>query len=401
MAKPKKPHPKFALTPHVRGGWAKKYKGPDGTWHQLYIAEPDPDKALRRFHRLARRIDDGEAPGPAKQMDEATVYDVTNRYVVERQADRDGGNLTDGAWRDYRDAANEMCDCFGEETPVEKLGPDDFTSLFRKLEKRLAAHALGRMIQSCRTIWKHAADNDWIRHAPRMGTVFRKPTVEKKQGRPFTADEARTLVACAVGSQVEAMLLLMLNGGYTAKDCAALPRSAVDLKLGIVRFPRPKMRRRRPVDRVMTLWPETAEALADVMAERTGDDLVFRTVHENPWVQGQTDSVALIFGRIVDDLRNPPDEKTGKRASSPWDTAGGPSWLRHLHRTLADELEKPHAAARLMGHRLPGLAEVYVDNIEHGRVQQITDHIRSRIWPGLAAQAHQEQSGTSPTPGAV
>lgn len=386
MPKPEKPHKSFPLTPHVRGGWAKKYKGPNGKWHQLYIAESDPTKALKRFHRLAHRIDNGEdVTAPTVHMDDAKVYDVANRYVVERQADRDAGHLSDGAWRDYRDAANEMCDCFGEDTPVEDLCPDDFTRLYRKLDKRLKAHAIGRMVQSCRTIWKHAEDNNWIRRRPRYGSIFRKPVTEKKQGEGYTVERARALVASAVGSQVEAMLLLMLNGGYTAKDCAVLPRKAVDFKRGIIRFPRPKMKGRRPVDRIMTMWPETAEALAEVMASRPCDALVFRTVHGNPWVRGQTDSVALIFGRITDDLG--------------WDDAGGPSWLRHLHHTLAAELEKPLAAARLMGHRLPGLAEVYVDNIEHGRIQQITDHVRLRIWP--AAPAHPAPSETSPPRAAV
>lgn len=393
MPKPKKPYKSFPLTPQARGGWAKKYQG-----HQLYIRDRDPDRALARFHRIAKRIDQGEPIGPQKAMDDATVYDVTNRYVLERQAERDTGTLSDGAWRDYRDAANEMCEAFGEDTPVDELKPDDFTRLYWKLEKRLKPHALGRMIQGCRSIWKHAVDNDWIRHRPRYGSVFKKPTTEKKEGRPYTLDECRWLIACAVGSQVEAMLLVMLNGGYTAKDCADLPRSAVDLELGIINFPRPKMRRRRPVDRVMTLWPETAEALAEVMAARPDDPLVFRTVHGNAWVNGQTDAVGQAVGYIIEDLRPKPDAK-GKRRPSRWNDAGGPSWIRHVHRTIADQLEKPHAAARLMGHRIKGIADVYIDSIEHERIQQITDHIRSKIWPD--APARQAPSGTSPTHGAA
>lgn len=370
----RKPYPTFPLTPHPSGrGWSKKYKGV-----QLFIRDREPEKAVERFNRLAGRIDKGEHMALGKSVADPSVFDVCNRYVHERKLDREAGRLSAGAWNDYDDAAAEMYDCFGEDTLVEDLAPDDFTRLHRRLVARLGPHAMGRMIQSCRTIFKHAFDNNWIRHLPRFGSVFKKPTTEKRQGKGFTLEETRVLVACAVGSQLEAMLLLMLNGGYTAKDCAALPRSAVDVKLGIIKFPRPKMKRRRAIDRVMTLWPETAEALAEVMADRPDDELVFRTAHGNPWVRGLTDSVRLICGRIQGDLG--------------WAPVRGPSWLRHLHRTISDELEKPHAAARLMGHRLPGLAEVYVDTIEHIRIQQVTDHIRARLWPCAAVRRRAARS---------
>jgi integrase len=382
VAKPKKPYKSFPLTPHNRGGWAKKYKG-----HALYIADRDPDKALAHFHRIAKRIDAGEyGLGRAKRIENATVYDVCNRYVYERGIDRDAGKIKPGTWADYDDAATEMVDCFGKDTLVEDVTQDDFTRLQRRLERRLGTHATARMVQNCRTIWNHADSNGWIERKPKYGTEFKKPLTEKRKGQGFTIEQALALIACAYPVQLEAMLLLMVNGGYTAKDCADLPRAAVDLDKGIVRFPRPKMKGRRPVDRVMTMWPETAEALREVLAERADDVLVFRTAHGNPWVQGQTDSVRLLTQRIIEALG--------------W-TVRGPSWLRHLHRTLADELEKPHAAARLMGHRLPGLAEVYVDRIEHSRVQQITDHIRSRLFPSAASAAPSPPvpSETSPSRG--
>ena len=376
--KPKKPRKSFPLTPHVRGGWGKTYKG-----HQLYIAEPNPKKALERFNVIAGLIDRGEyvARRHQRRASSVTVGDVCNRYVYERQLDMEAGRLSKGAWEDYDDAAVEMVAVFGKDKLVEDLRPDDFTRLHRRLAKRLEAHAMGRMIQNCRSIWKHADENDWIPKRPKYGSVFTKPVTGRKEGQPFTVEEARVLVACAAASnvQLEAMLLLMLNGGYSAMDCAKLPRTAVDFGKHLVSFPRPKMKRRRAIDRVMVMWPETFEALAEVMAQREGDELVFRTVHGRPWVQGSTDSVRLLFQRIVNDLG--------------WEVRG-PSWFRHLHRTIADELEKPNAAARLMGHHIKGIAEVYIDRVENHRIKQLTDHIRSRLWP-LAPPQH-EPSGDRP-----
>ncbi|HYE17977.1 MAG TPA: hypothetical protein VEA69_06015 [Tepidisphaeraceae bacterium] len=374
MSKPQKPYPSFPLTPHVRGGWSKKYKG-----QQLYIADRDPDAALATFHRLARKIDRGDrvkgevAKDPAK----ATVYDVCNRYVFEREADVAAGTLSQGACDDYADAADEMVESFGAGTLADDLTPDDFTRLFRRLEGRLKAHAMGRMVQSCRTIWRHAYENEWIDRMPRFGSKFKKPPTAKKQGHGFTVDEARILIACSVRNvELEATLLLMLNGGYTARDCEALPRSALDFKLGVIRFPRPKMTRRNAVDRVMVMWPETAEALSEVIAGRGDAPLVFSAAR----------SVRRSLSRIQHSLG----------WASAKVKARGPSWFRHLHRTIADELEKPNAAARLMGHRLHGLAEVYVDRVEHSRIQEITDHIRRKLWPAAASRERQAPPGTPP-----
>lgn len=358
--KPKKPYKSFPLTPHLRGGWGKKYKG-----QQLYIRFPDPDEAMQEFHRIARQIDSGDRRPGSRAVRCATVGEVCNRYTAERLRDHDAGRLSKGAMNDYEDAAAAMVSAFGAGLKYTDVGPTYFTRLFRILDNRLGSHALARVIQNCRTIWKHAYDNEWIDQMPRFGSNFKKPQGEKKRGRGFAPEECRFLLLACYGTQLEAMILLMLNGGYTAKDCADLPRSAVDFDGGLISFPRPKMLRRRAVDRVMTMWPETADALRAVMSSRTKDDLVFRTIRGNPWVQGTVDSVRLLFQRLV--------KLYGWKMR-------GPSWLRHLHRTLSDELEKPHAAARLMGHRIPGISEVYIDSIEHSRIQEITDHIRLRIF---------------------
>jgi integrase len=220
---------------------------------------------------------------------------------------------------------------------------------------------------AARTVFKHADENDWIARRPKYGTIFRKPLTGKRSGVGFSLREARALIAVATYNvQLEAMLLLMLNGGYTAKDCACLPRSAVDFDRNLIVFPRPKMARRNGIERAMVMWPETAEALKEVMAQRPGDELVFRTRWGRPWVYGTNDSVRLLTQRLVKTMWGKP--------------ARGPAWLRHLHRTIADELEKPHAAARLMGHRLKGMAQTYVDHIEHDRLEVVTRHIRERLW---------------------
>jgi len=229
---------------------------------------------------------------------------------------------------------------------------------------------------------------------PKFGTVFRKPTTGKKAGTPPTIEEIRSLIEASAG-QLRAMILLGINCAYQAADCAALPPSAIDVKHHLVRFPRVKMRDRKPIDRVAVLWPLTEEALSNVLRDRPGDALVFRTIHGKPWVRNGfsktgkgsgIDSVGLMYGRLC---ASQSPKIAGRRFAD----------LRHVFRTIADELEKPNAAARIMGHRLPGLAEVYVDSIEHERLREITDHVFWRVFTGWAIhinRTRQEQPGDAP-----
>lgn len=368
--KPKKPHPKFPLTPHTRGGWGKRYKG-----NQWYFPQVDPDEALAAFNARAHLVDIGADAPPQVDPAAANVGTICNKYAIARKADVDAGKLSAGSLADYAAVIRDMSKSFGPRTLVIDLKPDHFTRLYRSWSG-LGTHALARNVQLARTIWKYADENDWVTRRPRFGSVFIKPITEKKVGVPPTLDELRAVLNASAG-QLRAMIMLGLNGGYGAGDCSALPQASVDFDLGVIRFERPKMKRRRPVDRVMTGWPCTMEALADCIRERDkGDDLVFRTCKGNAWTRNDKskkgkESVVNAVGFMFRKLCKTAGVRNLKFSD-----------LRHVHRTVADELEKPNAAARIMGHRLPGLAEVYVDRIEHRRILVLTNWIRGRIFGG-------------------
>ncbi len=82
--------------------------------------------------------------------------------------------------------------------------------------------------------------------------------------------------------QLKAMILLGINGGMGNTDCSSLPLSALDLDGGWLNYPRPKT----GVDRKIPLWPETIEALRQVVANRrkaadeADAELVF---HDQVW----------------------------------------------------------------------------------------------------------------------
>lgn len=359
--KPTKPYPTFPLTPHARGGWVKRYKG------RVYsIPCPNPKQALERWHQMARDIDAGLPLRATEPPEVARVSSIFDRYMTERT-----GHVAPATLRDYRDAANDALDCWGDNKAVTDLKPDHFTRLARIWGKRMGSHAMGRNIQAIRTMFKYAANQNWIDAQPRYGVVFVKPLTTRKQGKPFTVSEAARIVACAVGRDyLEPCLLMMLNGGFTTRDCSELPISAVDLDKALIIFPRPKMARRRPIDRVVTLWPETVEALREWMTTHAPGPggRVFVTREGSP--VGDGNALGQLFERLLKDMVM---------------EHRGSSWLRHLHATLANELEKPAAKSRLMGHRLAGLDEVYVDAVEHERIKFVTDHLRRRLWFGASA----------------
>jgi integrase len=216
----------------------------------------------------------------------------------------------------------------------------------------------------------YAVAQGWIDTPPRYGRAMDAAPPGRRAIRPYTLDEARALVAAATDPQIKAMVLLALNCGYGANDCANLPRSAVNLDGALVVFPRVKT----DIDRAAPLWPETVAALRAVMDARQGDDLVFRRRCGLPWVRLNRRGRRIVW-----------IDSTIHHFKSLCAAAGvecrGIYGLRHLHRTIADECADANAACRLMGHRLPGMAQVYVDAIEHDRLKRITDHIRFRLWP--------------------
>jgi hypothetical protein len=346
--KPKKPYPTFPLTPHVRGGWQKRYKG-----KLIYIPPADPDEALSEFHRRARAIDAGKVRRKTKT--DWTVGALVNAFYRDKRLDHENGNLSADMLKRYRSVTMEAVTSLGRDTIIHDLHPDDFSTLYRHWQKRMKSHALALHVQIVRTMFKHGTDSQWIPLVA-FGRTFRKPTLGRKQGFPLSTDEVLLLLDKSHGI-MRAFILACANCAYTAVDCRSLPVAA--LAGSVLRFPRPKMQNRKPIDRACVLWPETLAALSSI--RQPGSALFFHG-------ERGTDFRSDVWGHHFSDLCAA--VKIPRR---------GPGWIRHWFRTIADECGDPHATCRIMGHRLPGMAETYIDAIEHVRLQRITDHVRKAL----------------------
>ena len=363
----KKPYKNFPLTPHVRGGWAKCYKN-----HCLYIAERNPKKALEEFYRRARQIDCGHQPGrTARRAAVMTIKYLANLYLQDRKEDIAAGKLGEACYRNYRESLRKMLRILGNDYLVSDMTPDTFALLGRRMSQGvkvavLGKHCMARHIQAIRSVFKYAAANLWIPAAANFGTRFGKPNLPRKSGNPITTEELRLILAVAP-AELKVFILLMANCAYTPRDLELLPVKAVQLQLdaagiasgGVIMFPRPKMINRRPIDRAAVLWPETALALQQAITPDTV--LVFHALRGGAL---RTDVVSRQFADLCT-------------------VAGierrGPAWLRHWFRTVADETDSATPVARVMGHRLAGMAEVYVDRVEHHRITAVCDYVGIKL----------------------
>jgi len=184
--------------------------------------------------------------------------------------------------------------------------------------------------------------------------------------------------------QLRAMILLAINGGFGNTDCSELSVAALNWRKRIIDYER----RKTAVQRVVPLWPETVVALQDVLnGERPKprkpeyEGLVFLTSFGNPWkvevIQSEQpgkplrikrqQAISLEFSKLLTQLGF-------KRPGI------GFYALRHTFRTWADEVKDQHAIHRIMGHAIPGMSGIYVEEISIKRLRAVVNHVRKKVF---------------------
>jgi integrase len=371
--KPSKPYPEFPLTAHPAGYWCKKIRG------KLHYFGPwdDPAGALRKYLEQRDALHAGRKPRPDPEA--VTVKDVANAFLNAKRALLDGGELSPHTWANYKRAADTLVSRLGKKRLVADLDPQDFAALRIRMAKKWGPHRLAVTIQHIRSVFKHAFDAGLIPTPVRFGPGFKRPTkktfrLHRAQQGPklFTAEEVRRMIDAA-GTSMKAMLLLGINAGFGNGDCANLPLAALDLDGGWVNYPRPKT----GINRRCPLWPETVQALREVLAKRRVPKkeehacLVFITKYGLSWGKDTTD--------------NPVTKETAKLLRL-LDINGrkgvGYYTLRHTFRTVADESKDQVAVDHVMGHARDDMASVYRERISDERLRAVADHVRKWLFGG-------------------
>lgn len=383
--RPPKPYPDFPLGAHPGGMWQKKILGKIhyfGRWGRrvkgkMVRLESDGWKeALDIYKAQADDLHAGRTPRVNKTGDGLTLAELSNRFLTAKQRKLTAGEITQATFRDYRAVTNLLISEFGSQRLVDDLAADDFELLRDHMAKSLGPTRLGNVIGRVKSVFKYGYEAGIIERSMRYGPEFVKPSAavlrrhKAKNGeRMLEADQLRQLLDAAP-APLKAMLMLGVNCGFIAKDCADLPLEALDLAGGWVSFPRPKT----GVPRRCALWPETKEAIKAAIDERpeprhdAAKGLVFLTTRGRPWLsRGIANPITVA---VLDLMKGAGVHRKGI----------GFATLRHVFRTAADGCRDQVAINLIMGHSDATMAGIYRERIDDERLIVVSDFVRQWLF---------------------
>ena len=334
-----KPYDRFPDRPRDDGRFQKRING-----HLYYFGrDGNREAALDDYLAVRAQLYSGRQ-SPATG---ATIHDIANAYLFDQKP-----LVTSAWWKQCQRALKRFTRHVGAGRRADELTPDDFTAYARYLRRSLGGHAYNRERSSVLACLSHAVDQGWIDRV-RIGRGFPKiPALSIPRRTRLVSAAQFTKLLKAAKPKLRAMILLAANGGYGESDCARLPPALIDWTESVIRFPRAKNQR----PRLTPLWPEAVEALRAVK-------LPFRTRYGKPWT---TSAIAHEFAKLR--------RRAKVKGVTFYD-------LRHTFATLGNEVQDRDATARVMGHALRGLDEVYVESISLDRCRRVVNHVRSRLMP--------------------
>jgi integrase len=391
---PEKPYKEFPLYPHPLGYWSKKVAGVirhygrwgrvvDGKLTQLPY-EDGWETALKLYkaqiddHKLGQESSVKLVNGKITETNVGlTINDLCNRFRTAKKRKLESGRITQRSYDEYTQTTDRLVRVVGGRRLVAGLRPEDFDKLLVDISKTWGLVRVGNEITRVKSVFKHGRENGWITKPIPYGSEFKKPDRKEmrkdkatKGKKMLEAAELRRLIDAAP-APAKAMLLLGLNCGFGNHDCATLPESAVNLEAAWVDFPRPKT----GIERRCPLWPETVEALREVMADRpeameeAAKGLVFVTARGRQFLSnGIAHPVTCV---IVELMKRAKVHRAGI----------GFYTLRHVFRTIADETLDRAATDRIMGHADHTMGAHYRERIDDSRLQAVAEHVRQWLWP--------------------
>jgi len=353
------PIERFPVKPRRDGRFQKRIHG-----HLYYFGSGDGDRtSAKAEYDLVK--DDLYAGRPPRAWMRGTegvggmsVKDLCNRYLVERAADLDAGKISDGHYDDIESALKNFCTlrvgsvALGKRA-VAELRPEDFAAFARHMGNRVGDRAFNRERANVMACFNHAAASDWLDRPVRTGKGFAKVSESKLRGQRIhkllTPIHVKSLLL-ASSPQLWCMWMLGVLGGFGPGDCCNLRVDEIHWREGFIRSRRSKtgIRRDTPLTR------EVVDGLNAVI--KPGSDLVFRTVRGNPW---DTTDIDHEFAKII-------------RGFTPYD-------LRRAFLTYANETGDKDAIRRIVGWKLEGLDDTYVQTLFDDRLRAVVHYVRSRV----------------------
>jgi len=357
-------------------------------------------EALALYKAQADDLHAGRTPRMKKADEGPTLGDLCNRFLTAKLRQQTAGEITPRMFNEYKGTTDLLVATFGKDRLIDDIASDDFETLRDEMTKRWGPVRLGNEVQKVRTVFKYGYDAGLLDKPIRYGPQFKKPSASvlrrhraKNGEKMLEVAELRRILDALDGKEMEnggtdektgeptkvtmepnpvlrAMVLLGVNCAFNNKDCADLPRTALDLDGGWIDFPRPKT----GVSRRCPLWPETVTALREAIAHRpkprqdAAEGLVFVTARGRAWLsQGTANPVSV----TVRDLM---------KAVGVHHEGIGFATLRHVFRTIADGTRDQVAVNHIMGHWDPTMRAVYRERIEDTRLRAVAEHVRAWLF---------------------
>jgi integrase len=360
------------LCPHDSGKWQKKINGRlryFGCWKKkvdgVWVTVPDGWKTAQ-----AEYEDFINGGAPTSNSDALRVKDLCNHFLTSKKAKVEAEELAIRSFAELMTTTDRLVAKWGHRL-VETLTPTDWMGLRAELAKKYGPTRLGNEITRVKGVFTHGKKNGLCGDMV-YGTAFDKPSksvLRKHRAngglRMMTPDQIRQLLNTA-DPKLKTMILLGLNAGLGNNDCASLSIGALDLDGGFLDYPRPKT----GISRRARLWPETVQALRQIIGTRT-DGPVFLTDSGKTFIRvfetSRGDDISRHFKELL--------RSTGLYRS-------GLSFytLRSIYRTVADESLDQPAVDLTMGHSDNSMAGRYRQKISDERLAKVADHVRKWLF---------------------
>jgi integrase len=371
-ARPSKPRPDFPLFPHATGRWCKKVRGSFAYFGKV-ADDPKGERALELWREQKDDLLAGRRP--RAKADNLTVEDLCDQYLDSKRARIASGELKERTWNEYRALLRLVADTLGRKRAADDILPAEWESLRAEFAKRWGAARLSNAVMSVRGTWRWGWQNSLLSSPMRFGSGFgRAPAKVIRSARSaagsrmFEPEQLRNILQVA-DPNFRCMLLLGINAGLGNTDLAYLPVDAINATNGWLNYPR----RKTGVARRVPLWPQTLEAVREVLAQRPTPR---RGCEKLLFLQGNGQSYAGMRGNAA----------IGKRFSATAKAANveGRSFydLRRTFLTVGERAKDPVAVSAIMGHAAGSkdMSAVYRQSIDDERLQAVVDVVRTWLF---------------------
>ena len=375
------------LTAHRgTGRWRKRHKGRDYYFGTLDNPRAAIDEYVKRWPAIIN-------PRPAAPAT-TTLFDAFGAYLGEGDRRVERGDMSHSRRQRYLGTLRAIADYFGSERPLGEISTVEWAEAVHDCFGKRAPTNRNVTIQEIRTalawiernLGAAATTGDALRPVPRR--LMRRHERLKGPQLVTPAQVRRLLKVCrstedlgnADNALTEACLLLAINAGMRQADIAQLTphyyrvfRAPRDGIRGWINEPRAKTESPRRVP----LWPETADAIERVRAERPDPGRLLTSRDGSPLIYENTDLIAKRFARLR--ARAWPNPDSPHRAVTL--DRFRRTWVTVAKKARVDPPDMAPTARRLIaGHATEDVHEAYNQEVPDRAMIQIVGHVRAWLY---------------------